>query len=504
MVTLPNRMNRQAITTADHQPNTEPTAPPQKKPIFRQAALDRVSSPEQLDQLIQVISPKHWLSLLAFGALVATGLGWSIVGRIPITVSGRGVLVYPSQVRPLQSTTVGKILDLKVEVGKPIKKGQIIATIDQSELQQQLQLTRSKLVQLQLQDQLANTAQLQRQNIEQSTLTQQRKTLEQSLNTVQSLTPVLRDKGLESIKRERQSLQQRLQNVQDLLPVYRKRWDDRQRLFEAGAIAKDTVLQAQQDYIGAESQINEAEAQLKQLDVREADTQRDYLQTQDQANQLETQIAGLESQQATQKEQDMSTQVLRQKEIQETERMITQLELQLKNSSQIISSDDGHVLELNIKPGQQVEIGMGLGSISTQSSEAKLRNVSFLPVSEGKKIKPGMQLQLTPTTLKREEFGGILAKVDSVSEFPVTQQAAASLIGNPDVLSGLMGEGPHVVVISELQVDPKTMSGYRWSSSQGPKQSITTGTTTTGRVTIEERAPIAFVLPILKSLTGAQ
>jgi HlyD family secretion protein len=503
MVTLPNPTLPNPTVPTPTLPN--PTShQPQKKQIFRQAALDRVSSPEQLDQLIQVISPKHWVSLMAFGALVATGFAWSIMGRIPITVNGRGVLVYPSQVRPLQSTTVGKILDLKVEVGKPIKKGQVIATIDQSELQQQLQLTRSKLTQLQLQDQLANTAQLQRQNIEQSTLIQQRKTLEQSLNTVQSLTPVLREKGLESIQRERQSLQQRLQNVQDLLPVYRKRWDDRQRLFDAGAIAKDTVLQSQQDYIGAESQINEAEGQLKQLDVKEASTQKDYLQTQDQANQLETQIAGLQGQQATQKEQDLSTKVLRQKEIQETERTITQLELQLKNSSQIISSDDGHILELNIKPGQQVEMGMGLGTISTQSPEAKLRNVAFLPVSEGKKIKPGMLLQLTPTTLKREEFGGIMAKVDSVSEFPVTQQAAASLVGNPDILRGLMSEGPHVVVISELQADPKTLSGYRWSSSQGPQQSITTGTTTTDRVTIEERAPIAFILPILKSLTGAQ
>jgi HlyD family secretion protein len=33
--------------------------------------------------------------------------------------------------------------------------------------------------------------------------------------------------------------------------------------------------------------------------------------------------------------------------------------------------------------------------------------VGFLPVSEGKKIKQGMSLQITPSPVKREEFGGI-------------------------------------------------------------------------------------------------
>ncbi len=90
----------------------------------------------------------------------------------------------------------------------------------------------------------------------------------------------------------------------------------------------------------------------------------------------------------------------------------------------------------------------------------------------------------------------------NISAFPVTQQGAASLVGNPDILPGVMTQGPHLAVFTELQPDSSTFNGYRWSSSQGPQLKITPETTTAVRITVEERAPITFVLPILKSWTG--
>ncbi|MEL6222850.1 MAG: hypothetical protein AAFQ57_15840 [Cyanobacteria bacterium J06626_14] len=61
--------------------------------LFRKESLERLSSPEQLDQLMQIVTPKSWLPLGALGALVLAGLIWSVVGRIPITVTGEGLLV---------------------------------------------------------------------------------------------------------------------------------------------------------------------------------------------------------------------------------------------------------------------------------------------------------------------------------------------------------------------------------------------------------------------------
>lgn len=62
--------------------------------IFRKEALERLSSPEQLDQLMQIVTPRSLLPLLALGGLLGCGLIWSVIGRIPVTTTGQGALVY--------------------------------------------------------------------------------------------------------------------------------------------------------------------------------------------------------------------------------------------------------------------------------------------------------------------------------------------------------------------------------------------------------------------------
>jgi hypothetical protein len=62
----------------------------QKRSIFRKESLERLSSPERLDQLMQVVSPRSWLPLVALGSIVGVAVIWSIYGRIPITVEGQG------------------------------------------------------------------------------------------------------------------------------------------------------------------------------------------------------------------------------------------------------------------------------------------------------------------------------------------------------------------------------------------------------------------------------
>jgi HlyD family secretion protein len=473
-----------------------------KNNIFRKEALDKIASPEQLDLLIKVTNPKRWFSLFALGSLVAAAGAWSWFGRIPILVSGRGVLVYPSKVVTVQAANPGRILRVNVEPGDKVKKGQIIATIDQSELRNQLQLSREKLVQLRSQDQTAQLAQTQRFSLEQSAIAQQRQTLQQSLQTVQSLTPELRDKSINVLNKERENLQSRLQTIRELQPTLKRRWEQREDLFKQGAVPKDTALSAQQEYLNSQTQLNEVLSQLNQLEVKEVDARRSYQQSLNQVNELEAQLKALNSRQATQKEQDLVTVSSRAKEITETERAIAQLELQLRQSSEIVSQHTGRVLEITAKPGQQLESGAALGTIAAQKSTDKLVNVTFLPVNEGKNIKPGMKLQITPSTVKREEFGGIKAVVKEITSFPITQQNAASIVGNPDILPSVITQGPHIAVYTEMEEDSSSKSGYKWSSSKGPEQQITPGTTTTVRITTVEKRPIEFVLPIFKEWTG--
>lgn len=61
--------------------------------LFRQESLERLSSPERLDELMTIVNLRTWLPLGALGILIGLGLIWSWVGRIPVTTSGRGLLV---------------------------------------------------------------------------------------------------------------------------------------------------------------------------------------------------------------------------------------------------------------------------------------------------------------------------------------------------------------------------------------------------------------------------
>lgn len=475
---------------------------PQKSNLFRKEALDRLSSPERLDQLMQVVHPQKWIPLAATGSLIAVGLGWSVFGRIPITVAGQGVLVFPSKVVAFQSPSAGPILTINVRPGDSVKKGQVIGTIDQTELQKKLQLARTKLAQLHEQDRNAVSLQSQRNNLDKNATQEQRQALQQNLEVTQSVTPILRDKGLESIRRERQNLAQNLQITRELLPTFQQRWESREKLFREGAVSSDTVLQARQEFLDTQAKVSQVESQLKQLDVREADAQRQYLQNLNAVKELQAQLKSLDSKVATQAEQDLSVATNRKKEIQETEREIAQLELQLKGKSKIISPYSGRVLEINATPGQALELGARIGTVEAQEPSNKLTSIAFFPVSEGKKIQKGMELQVTPSTVKRERFGGIIGKVTNVSAFPVTQEGAASLVGSAEVLQGVASKGPQIAIFAELQPDSSTPSGYQWSSSKGPQMPMTSGTTTSVRVTVEEQAPITFVFPILKSWSG--
>jgi HlyD family secretion protein len=159
-------------------------------------------------------------------------------------------------------------------------------------------------------------------------------------------------------------------------------------------------------------------------------------------------------------------------------------------------------LELTVQVGQVLQTGLRLGSIAVEEASSPLVGVSYFPIQAGKKIQPGMTIYVAPDTVVRQRFGSLLGTVTAVSAFPVTRDGVASVVGNAEVATTLTGQGPVIEVTAELFRDPTTVSGYQWSSSGGPALSMTAGTTTTGRVVLERRAPITYLLPILREASG--
>ncbi len=64
--------------------------------LFREKSLQRVSSPEKLDDYIKVVSPGVWLVLVAVIILLLGVLAWASVGNVPVTdASGAVEMVHP-------------------------------------------------------------------------------------------------------------------------------------------------------------------------------------------------------------------------------------------------------------------------------------------------------------------------------------------------------------------------------------------------------------------------
>ena len=52
--------------------------------IFRQKSMERVSSPEALNDYIRVTTPSVWIVLAALVVLLAGMLAWSILGTVEV------------------------------------------------------------------------------------------------------------------------------------------------------------------------------------------------------------------------------------------------------------------------------------------------------------------------------------------------------------------------------------------------------------------------------------
>ena len=101
-------------------------------PLFRKAALDKAASPERLDVLMQVTSPKGWLALWTMGGVLVGVILWGIWGSIPTQVAGQGLLIR-GNLREINASGDGNLISLTVAVNDIVTIGQVIAEITQVE-----------------------------------------------------------------------------------------------------------------------------------------------------------------------------------------------------------------------------------------------------------------------------------------------------------------------------------------------------------------------------------
>lgn len=99
------------------------------KPLFRETALAQLTSPDQLDQLLQVTRPAAWLGLLACALLLLTAFLWGLFGSLAVNVAGQGVLLAPGGVRDVAALMPGQLVEIEAAVGDRIAVGQVVARV---------------------------------------------------------------------------------------------------------------------------------------------------------------------------------------------------------------------------------------------------------------------------------------------------------------------------------------------------------------------------------------
>ena len=484
---------------------------PERK-IFRQKSLDRLSSPERLDSLMQVVTPRAWIGLLGLGILLGAGIVWSLLGRIPQRVSARGILLDASQVVDLQSPIDGQITRLNVREGDCLQGGlnprqvsgrSIVATINPSDLKQQRQQQEIRLTKLQADHAAANQLESQRMQLETSNLQQAKIQLQQRLRDAKILNPELKTRSNLATAEQRKSLLQQIEDVRQTNPVFEERLSRRRFLYEKGAITQDTVLQAEQEFQQNKQELSRLEAQLKALDVSETEAEQRYLNTFTSIAEIETQLRGLDSQITQLQQQMLSGQSIREKELLGVVQSIQQLEKQIADNSLITSPHTGCITEMKMVPGQVVAKGSALARIQLGRSDSKLEAIAFFSLQDGKQIKPGMSVQVAPNSVQRERFGAMMGEVTTVSSLPSSREAIARLVGNDQLAELLTANGPPIEVRVSLRMESDNRTGYAWTSSQGPRTLLmTSGMMTTSWITLESRPPITFVMPILRKQFG--
>ena len=97
-------------------------------------ALNRLSSPEQLDSFLLVTSSKGWIALSGIGLFICAVLFWAVYSKLPTKLSTQQcILIHGDGIKIITATTSGRLARLLVSAGDQISRGQVIAQIVEDE-----------------------------------------------------------------------------------------------------------------------------------------------------------------------------------------------------------------------------------------------------------------------------------------------------------------------------------------------------------------------------------
>lgn len=412
--------------------------------VFRETTVARLASPEQLDQLIRVTRPVDWIGTLAIAVGVIALVIWSVIGQIPTRVAGEGILFSGSGNIFVAATAVsGRLASVDVAVGDKVVRGQVVAHVAQTEIEERYQAAREVLEERERErTELAAVIKRER-DIKSANSAAQRNALEQVIAAAENRSAYLKDtvSGLD-------------------------------RLANQGFITRRELESRRAELATSDERLMEARNAIQRLQgtLREALSQREL-------DQLAADF-----------------------KVNEARRQMEQLAATLNRNSMLLSPADGRVIEVKVSPGAVLAAGSPVVAVETEVES--LSAIVYVPSALGKNIEPGMEVRVTPGTIRREEFGSMIGQVRTISEFPMSPEGMAAILHNDALVRRFSRDGAPYAVVVQLATDPTTYSGYSWSSGDGPRLRLTTGTLLRAEVTTRKQPPIDLVMPVMRRFAG--
>ena len=410
--------------------------------LFRQTALERLSNPEGLDTMMEVTTLRGWISLAGVALVVLAAMIWGVLGRVPQVVSGQGIMVRQGGVYRIQVRGSGQIDSVLVEPGDTVHVGQTVAVLAQPELRTAIRQLETSLEEL--------------RNNRRSTF---------------ALLTRDRELGLESIRQQQAQADEAVKAATQRLAYLNAR------------IAGDSIAHARGWLTPAAAQETVALRSETQLQLLSAAASKQELA----ARAVQVQV------------ESNQTVFSLDREIFQAESRLTQLNDQLRSYAHVASPYNGTIVERLSDPGQA--IGAGAAIVTVESFDVPLQVLMFIPL-EGKRIEPGMRVEMVPGGVRPEETGYFIGHVRDVSGAPLSGGALDRYLKNEILVEQFTSEGGAYLVDVVVESDPTTVSTYRWTSRAGAKIQFGSGTLLTGKIVVLQTRPVEMIVPAIRRWLG--
>lgn len=413
--------------------------------IFREAAIERLSSPDQLDQVVGITRPVDWIAALVAALAIAALVAWGFLGRIPTRVAGEGILVGGGgRIVDAVSAAAGRLSSVDVAVGDHVTRGQLVAHLSQAEIEERYGAA------------IAVLHEREREHAE----------------LVAEIDQELASKAA-SFEARKAGLEQAIATAEDRVATVSADIKTLEGMIKQGLTTQPDLEQMRVELYAARQRITDSKNEIMALEADKVDR---------------------EAQRAHDK-------LVSQFRVDDARRESEALADTLDRETRVLSPSDGQVTEIKVSPGAVLAVGTPVAAIET--AENALQVDLYLPADNGKTVKPGMGVRIEPSTVKREEFGALLGTVQSISEFPVTPEGMAAALHNADLIKHFAAMGVLYETVVRLEPDADSASGYRWSSGHGPPQRLTPGTLVKAEIITRERQPLDLILPLIRRVTDS-